>query len=147
MRPISRCERFTGLILQLAIPLCACWTARPAGTTTVATAMNSRVADSRSLRDLHGNRRALHDFKSHSAIVLAFLGAECPVANVYLPRLIELDKRFRAGKVQFLAVYANEPEDLDAIAAHAYDQDVPFPVLKDFDQKLADSLGVRRVPT
>jgi peroxiredoxin len=142
---MTRCERFTGLFLPLAILLCACSTARPAGTT--AAALNARVADSGSLRDLHGNRRALHDFKNRTAIVLAFMGTECPVGNVYLPRLIELDKRFRAQKVQFLAVYPNEPEDLDAIAAHAYDHDLPFPVLKDFDQKLADSLGVRCVPT
>ncbi len=29
---------------------------------------------------------------------------------------------------------------------HAYDRDVPFPVLKDFGQRLADMLGVARVP-
>src|SRR5262249_51407010 len=30
---------------------------------------------------------------------------------------------------------------------HSYDRGVPFPVLKDFGQKLADALGVTRVPT
>src|SRR5262249_60115530 len=47
----------------------------------------------------------------------------------------------------FLAVYPNEAEDLDQIAAHAYDRNVPFPVLKDVGQKLADNLGVTRVPS
>ena len=46
--------------------------------------------------------------------------------------------------MQFLAVYPNEPEDLDQIAGHAYDRDMPFPVLKDFGQKLADA--ARRHP-
>ena len=99
------------------------------------------------LRDLRGNRRALHDFKSHSAVVLAFVGAECPISNLYLPNLIELEKKYRGKQVQFLAVYANEAEDLDQIAAHASDRDIPFLVLKDFGQKLADNLGVTRVPS
>jgi peroxiredoxin len=110
------------------------------------TALGDRVSSSHSLRDLRGNRRALHDFKGHRAVVLAFLGTECPVGNLYVPRLLELEKQYRAKGVQFLAVYANEQEDLDAVAAHAADGDVPFPVLKDFGQKLADTLGVTRVP-
>src|SRR5205823_7017491 len=38
-------------------------------------------------------------------------------------------------------------EDLGQVAGHAHDRDVPFTVLKDFGQKLADRLGVTRVPT
>ena len=79
--------------------------------------------------------------------MLTFLGADCPISNLYLPGLLALEKKYRPKGVQFLAVYANEQEDLDQVAAHAYDHDVPFPVLKDFGQKLADSLGVTRVPT
>jgi hypothetical protein len=109
--------------------------------------IGDKVANSSSLRDLHGNRRPLHDFKGHSALVLTFLGAECPISSLYLPGLIELEKKYRPRQVQFLAVYPNEQEDLDRVAGHAYDHDVPFPVLKDFGQKLADRLGVRRVPT
>jgi peroxiredoxin len=114
---------------------------------TKAIALGARAPNSHSLRDLRGNRRALHDFKGHAAIVLAFVGAECPVSNLYLPGLIELEKKYRSKKVQFVAVYANEPDDLDKIAAHTSDRDVPFLVVKDFGQKLADTLGVTRVPS
>ena len=79
--------------------------------------------------------------------MLAFVGADCPVSNLYLPRLIELEKKYRAQQVQFLAIYPNEGEDLEQAAAHARDRDVPFPVLKDVGQRLADALGVTRVPT
>ena len=41
---------------------------------------------------------------------------------------------------------ANEQDDLDTVAAHSADRDVPFPVLKDFGGKLAHILGVTRVP-
>jgi thiol-disulfide isomerase/thioredoxin len=98
------------------------------------------------LRDLRGNRRSLHDLTGYRAIVLAFLGAECPVSNLYLPDLISWEKNYRGNQVLFLAIYPNEREDLDEIAGHSSDRDIPFLVLKDVRQKLADSLGVTRVP-
>ncbi|HEX5271623.1 MAG TPA: redoxin family protein, partial [Gemmataceae bacterium] len=110
-------------------------------------AVGDKAPNSGSLRDLRGNRRALHDFKGHKAIVVAFVGADCPISNLYLPGLVALEKNYRAKKVQFLAVYPNETEDFDQVAGHAHDRDLPFPVLKDFGQKLADGLGVTRVPT
>ncbi|HWG43713.1 MAG TPA: redoxin domain-containing protein [Gemmataceae bacterium] len=111
-----------------------------------ALAIGAKTTDKNSLRDLHGNRRPLHDFKDHRALVLAFLGTECPISNLYLPGLIELEKKYRTKNVQFIAVYPNEHEDLDQVAMHTRDRDVPFPVLKDFGQRLADTLGMRRVP-
>ena len=112
-----------------------------------AASLGDKVENSNSLRDLRGNRRALHGFTGSRALVLAFVGADCPVSNLYLPRLIELEKKYRAQQVQFLAIYPNEGEDLEQAAAHARDRDVPFPVLKDVGQRLADALGVTRVPT
>jgi peroxiredoxin len=112
-----------------------------------ALALGAKAPNGGSLRDLRGNRRSLHDFKGYHAVVVAFLGTECPIANLYLPRLLELEKTSRPKQVQFLAVYANEHEDLDKVAIHAADHDLPFPVLKDFGQKLADSLGADRLST
>jgi peroxiredoxin len=112
-----------------------------------ATALGAKVANSNSLRDVRGNKRALHDFKDNKAVVLAFLGADCPVSNLYLPELVELEKKYRSKGVLFLAVYPNHADDMDAIASHAYDRDVPFPVLKDAGGKLADAVGATRVPT
>jgi peroxiredoxin len=111
-----------------------------------AIAVGAKAPDKSSLRDLRGNRRPLYGFKDHCVLVLAFLGTDCPISNLYLPGLIERDKKYRSKNVQFVAVYANEHEDLDQVAMHAYDRDVPFPVLKDFGQRLADTLGVERVP-
>jgi hypothetical protein len=110
-----------------------------------ASGIGAKVGAAGLLRDVRGNGRALGDFKGSKALVVAFVGAECPVSNLYYPELIALEKKYR-GQVQFLAVYPNEGEDLDQIAAHAYDRDTPFPALKDVDQKLADALGVTRVP-
>src|SRR5262245_15798712 len=79
-----------------------------AGEAAAATTVGAKVSNTGSLRDLRGNRRALHTFKDHDAVVLAFLGTDCPISNLYLPGLLDLEKRYRAKKVQFLAVYPNE---------------------------------------
>jgi peroxiredoxin len=127
------------------------WTVAPppasADEAVKAIALGDKAPGNNSLRDLRGNRRSLHDFKDHSAVVVVFVGADCPISNLYLPGLIDLEKKYRPKQVQFLAVYPNEQEDFDRIAAHASDRDIPFPVLKDFGQKLADRLGVTRVPS
>jgi mono/diheme cytochrome c family protein len=129
-----------GLVFGATLP------ARADGDRPAAVTPGAKVPNSNSLRDLHGNRRPLHGFKGYKAVVLAFLGCDCPVSNVYLPGLLALEKKYRPQRVQFLAVYPNESENLDQVAMHAYDRDVPFPVLKDFGQRLADALGVTRVP-
>lgn len=121
--------------------------AAPADDRPKAVAVGAKVPAADHLRDVRGGRRPLAAFAGHKAVVLAFLGADCPVSNLYLPGLVELEKQYRAKGVLFLAVYPNEPEDADQIAGHAADRDVPFLVLKDYGQKLADAVGVTRVPT
>ncbi len=140
-------KRAAGPSLFAALAVLAAWTApASADDSGKAIALGDRAPDAL-LRDLHGGGRPLHSFKGHPAVVIAFLGADCPVSNLYVPVLLDLDRKFAPEKVQFLAVYPNEGDDLDQIAAHAYDRNVPFPVLKDAGRKLADALGVTRVPS
>ena len=87
--------------------------------------VGDRVAGTHTLRDVRGNRRPLADFKGNKAIVVAFVGAECPVSNLYLPEVVALEKKYRDRSVLFLAVYPNHADDLDVIAGHSYDRDVP----------------------
>jgi hypothetical protein len=111
-----------------------------------AIAVGDKTPDKNSLRDVRGNRRTLDGFKDHRALVLVFLGADCPISNLYVPSLRSLEKKYRSKDAQFIAIYANEHEDLDRVAMHSYDRDIPSPVLKDFGQRLAGSLGIERVP-
>lgn len=132
--------------------LILCWLAwfspmLPAAERTESIPLGKAVPPGSALRDLRGNRRPLQDFKGYRALVLLFVGTECPVSNLYLPELLNLEKTYRDKQVQFLAIYPNEHEDLDQIAAHSSDRDIPFPVLKDTHQKLADLLGISRIPS
>jgi peroxiredoxin len=111
-----------------------------------AIALGEKLSNKNSLRDLRGNRRPLQDFKDHRALVLVFLGADCPIPKLYVSSLLELEKKYRDNDVQLVAIYPNEHEDLDRVAVHSHDSDIPFPVLKDFQQSLAGALGIERVP-
>src|SRR5262245_21201814 len=97
------------------------------GDKTDALALGQKLPRGGALRDLRGNRRAVQDFKDNKALALSFVGCDCAVSNLYLPGLIAAQKSYRDKQVQFLAVYPNEREDLDQIAAHSADRDVPFP--------------------
>ena len=52
------------------------------------------------LKDVHRRPRALADYKGKKAVVVVFADTECPVANLYVPTLIELHKEY-GDRVQF----------------------------------------------
>ncbi len=120
---------------------------RSAEESTGVTSIGAKLPNSHSLRDLRGSTRQLQGFKDHKAIVLVFLGSDCPVSKLYLPAIIELESKYRGKNVQFLAVYPNELEDMDQVAASAHEMNIPFLVLRDAGQKMAALAGVTRVPT
>ncbi len=98
------------------------------------------------LRDRFGNLRSIDDYRGHPAVVVCFLGTECPLANRVLPELLRLEVEYRSLGVQFLAVYSHERETLNDVAAHTLERRIPFAVLKDFGQQLANAMGVTRTP-
>src|SRR5262249_52648651 len=91
-------------------------------------------------------RFTLDDCKDKKAIVIVFLGTECPINNAYLPRLAELHKEYAGKGAQFIGINANRTDSAERVAEHAKKHQVPFPVLKDPDNAVADRLGVRRTP-
>jgi len=108
-------------------------------------AIGAKVADF-TFQDIAGPSHSLYGYKDKKAIVLVFVGTECPIANLYLPRLAELHKQYAARGVQFLAVNANDQDSAAAVAAHARERKLPFTVCKDAEHKAADALGARRTP-
>lgn len=98
------------------------------------------------LPDTRGKAVALADFGEANAIVVVFVGTQCPINNSYLPQLAELDKQFRPRGVQFLAINANEQDSPAEVAEHARKHEIPFPVLKDAGNRVADAFGATRTP-
>jgi thiol-disulfide isomerase/thioredoxin/mono/diheme cytochrome c family protein len=89
---------------------------------------------------------SLADLKDKKAIVVVFLGTECPVNNAFLPVLAELHKVYADKGVQFLGVNANQQDTAERVAEHARKNAVPFPVAKDPRNVVADKFGAKRTP-
>jgi peroxiredoxin len=104
-----------------------------------------KVGDFR-LPDAAGKVWSLGDFKDRKAVVVVFLGTECPVNNAYAPRLAELHKELAPKGVAFLGINSNCQDTAGRIAAHAKRFAIPFPVLKDTTNVVADQFGARRTP-
>src|SRR5438094_9866403 len=71
------------------------------------------------------------DAKDKKAVVVVFIGTQCPVNNAYMPKLVELEKSYRDKGVQFVAINANEHDSLETIKVHARKFGLRFPVLRD----------------
>jgi len=115
----------------------------PADAKTSAPTVGAVVPDF-SLKDIHRRPRSLEGFKDKKAIVVVFIDTECPLANLYIPALIELQGKYAPRGVQFVTINSSSQDSFVSVSAHAQERDVPFPVLKDFDQKVADAFGAQR---
>jgi peroxiredoxin len=105
--------------------------------------VGGRVANF-TLDDPSGKPVSLYGFRGKKALVLVFLGTDCPVGNLYAPRLAELAHQFQDRGVVFLGVNANAGETAAQVAEHARAHGIDFPVLKDPGNRVADQLLVER---
>ncbi len=108
--------------------------------------LGRKIADF-SLPDAAGVAVESGKFKDAKAFVVVFVGTECPISNAYLPRLAELSKQYASRGVQFLAINANRQDTPAKVAQHAKEYSLPFPVLKDAGNRIADLFGAQRTPT
>lgn len=98
------------------------------------------------LVDTKGAAWTLDGLKDKKAIVVVFLGTQCPINNAYAPRLVELQRTYADRGVQFLAINANDHDTPEAIGAHARKYKLSFPVLRDERHVVADQFGAERTP-
>ena len=98
------------------------------------------------LQDHRGAWHTLDEARERKVVVLAFLGAECPLAEAYAPRLAELARDFEKRSVGFFGVDSNQQDGPIAIGRFAEKHGLSFPILKDVGNELADHLGAERTP-
>jgi peroxiredoxin len=137
-------KRWIGCFLLVAL---AGWALYPAAhANKVGGNLGTKVADF-TLADVRTGRAvALADFKDKKAVAVVFVGTQCPINNAFLPRLVELHKQFSAKGVQVLAVNSNEQDTAAEAAFHAKEAGLPFPVLDDAKNAVADQFGAARTP-
>lgn len=100
-----------------------------------------RLKDPRDQREVR-----LSQFQDQKAIVVVFMGTECPINNLYLPYLNQLHSNYAKKGVAFLGINSNRQDTPDRVAEHARKNRITFPVLKDPGNQVADLFGARRTP-
>lgn len=121
----------------------ACSAASHAGESTLSL---GKAMPAFSLKDTAGKSYSPETIQDKKALVLVFVGTECPINNAYMPRLIELNKQYGAQGVAFWAINANLQDTPERVAEHVKQNHLDFPVLKDPANKVADLLGAQRTP-
>ena len=106
----------------------------------------SKKVKSFTLEDYNGVKHSLADYKSSKAIVLMFIATQCPVSNAYNGRMVELQKDYSSKGVTFVGINANKQEGLEETKNHAKEHGFDFPVLKDWNNVIADQLGASVTP-
>jgi peroxiredoxin len=102
--------------------------------------------DTFTLPDTSGKPWTLPDARQAPLVVVVFTGTACPINNAYMPVLAKLHREYGDKGVALVAVNANVQDDAKEVAEHARKYKLPFPVLKDDKQVVADRFGAKRTP-
>lgn len=78
--------------------------------------------------------------------VLVFTSTECPIANSYAPRLLELAARWRGSDVEIVLVHVEPDANAVDLRRHATDYALPFPIVHDREQRLCAPFGIEVTP-
>lgn len=131
----------TALLVALGVALPACLADdKPSTAAPLATIPEF------SLPDAHGNRHSRVEWRDAKAVVILFLGAECPVSNGYSPTFRQIAETYSQRGVTVVGVHCDASLSAEAAAAHAKEYGLPFAVLLDPQQVLARGCGVRVTP-
>jgi peroxiredoxin len=98
------------------------------------------------LADFRGKDFALADLASSKAVVVAFVGVECPLVAHYASRLQSLAGQYADKGVAVVLIDANQQDSLTELAAFARKHKLEIPVLKDPGNGVADAFGAERTP-
>ena len=109
------------------------------------TAIGAEIANL-SFKDIRSLERNLSELGSHRAYVFAFTTTQCPLVKRYLPKLVELSKKYQDQDVVFVAVNVGPYDTIRDMAAQAIDFDAPLTFVKDYDLACATALGATRTP-
>ena len=108
--------------------------------------IGQRMSNFRLKDAANGREVSLYGYRGNLAVVLVFFGTDCPVGDLYAPRLAALKKEFKDRKVAFVGVNSNAHETAAQVAAYAKEHGLDFPVVKDDGNIVADMAMIERTP-
>ena len=115
------------------------------GEVPAAPAIGATIEDF-TLPDADGQERSLKSLAGKKGTVLIFVAVQCPVSNAYNERMERLAADYKAKGIAVIGINSNVKEDGAAVKAHAAENKLTFPILKDPGNKIADRLGASVTP-
>jgi peroxiredoxin len=89
------------------------------------------------LNDYLGTSHKVMEWSKNKALVVVFVGVECPVAKLFGQRIAGLHAKYESKDVAFIAIDSNQQDSLAEIAHYAREHKIEFPILKDPGNKVA----------
>ena len=117
-----------------------------AGKTSAPAAAKNSVLKAAIFTDLNGKTYTNADLSGHKATVFLFVSSQCPVCNVYMPRVNALAAEYAKQGVQMFAVYPDSHESLADVTKDVKSRSLAIPVVRDPQCKLTDALGAKMTP-
>ena len=81
-----------------------------------------------------------------TGVVICFVGNECPLARLYAGRLSEMAAKFGPRGIRFFGINSNQQDSMEELKAFGTNLNVKFPLLKDYDNEVADRFEAKRTP-
>jgi peroxiredoxin len=97
-----------------------------------------------SLPDTAGKTVNLSDFSGKNVVVI-FVATKCPFSNAFNKVMTDLAKDYSSKDVVLIGINSNKTEPAEEVASHAK-QNLPFTVLKDAENKIADAYKASVTP-
>jgi len=91
------------------------------------------------IEDIAGNTIALTDYRDKRLMLSFYRYASCPLCNLRVQHLIQQYPSFSEKGLQMIAVFQSPPA---SIRKYVGKQDIPFPVIADFERILYREYGV-----
>ena len=98
------------------------------------------------LKDYTGKEHSLYGYLNQKGIVVMFIATQCPVSNNYNERMVDLYKSYAPKGIAFVAVNSNKQESIEEITEHSKKHKFEFPVLKDWNNVIADKFDAMVTP-
>ncbi|WP_428386362.1 redoxin domain-containing protein [Mucisphaera sp.] len=97
-----------------------------------------------------GETVSLYDHQDKIVVVI-FQSIHCPWDRMrenggYQRYLSPLAEKYADHNVQFVAINSNSNETVEQVASYATEHNIPYPILKDPGNKIADRYGARTTP-
>jgi peroxiredoxin len=150
--PMKRFGKVTaGLMTAMAMALVMAMPSPASADDKVKAKVGEKAPDFELTDVVTGEAVRLSDFRGEKIVVVTFQSMTCPWDSLhadrgYQPILSKLAEEKAEHNVQFLAINSNVTESVEQLASHVQSYPIPYPVLKDPGNQVADIYGGRTTP-